>query len=404
MKIKKFTARTFSEALELVKKELSDDAIILATEETKGFWPHVEVTAAVDYDQEVQQPLRGQAAGMKRQAPETVFAGARSVRKQTPAAPPATRPSPYAAVALPATRQMAKNPVAQQCPVAQQKKAGLPSDTGTDHLKKELAELRTMIEGMKNSGYEMSLPAKKRTMVRFLQERSVREEYAYRLCDKTTDLARIESVIAADIKVKKHQGTKKAVMLIGPTGVGKTTTIAKLAAQAVKAGKKAAIINLDTYRIGASEQVRIYARILGIPLATVSTTEEFLDTLNEFSTTRDVVFVDTTGRNPRDLEYINGLAEICKTTVPLELHLLMSANTDDECMIEAYRSYRSLPIEYIAFTKIDEAVRYGALYNLLLTYQKPVAYLTTGQRVPGDIEYATVNRLASLIVNKECAA
>jgi flagellar biosynthesis protein FlhF len=70
-------------------------------------------------------------------------------------------------------------------------------------------------------------------------------------------------------------------------------------------------------------------------------------------------------------------------------------------MIEAYRSYRNLPIEYIAFTKIDEAVRYGALYNLLLTYQKPVAYLTTGQRVPGDIEHATVNRLASLIVNNE---
>jgi len=395
MKIKKFSARTFSEALELVKKELSDDAIILSTEETKGFWPHVEVTAAVDYDQEIQQPVRGQASAMKRQTSETVYAGTNSTRKQTPAT--ATRPSPYAAAALPVTRPEPKNSPAQ-------KSVGPPQDSGSDHLKKELNDLRTMIEGMKNSGYEMSLPAKKRTMVRFLQERSVREEYAYRLCDKTTDMNKIESVIAADIKVKKHQGTKKAVMLIGPTGVGKTTTIAKLAAQAVKTGKKAAIINLDTYRIGASEQVRIYARILGIPLATVTTTEEFLSTLVEFSGTRDVVFVDTTGRNPRDLEYINGLAELCKTTVPLELHLLMSANTDDECMIEAYRSYRNLPIEYIAFTKIDEAVRYGALYNLLLTYQKPVAYLTTGQKVPGDIEYATVNRLASLIVNKECHA
>jgi flagellar biosynthesis protein FlhF len=80
----------------------------------------------------------------------------------------------------------------------------------------------------------------------------------------------------------------------------------------------------------------------------------------------------------------------------------MSASGDDECMIEAYRSYRNLPIDYIAFTKIDEAVRFGSLYNLLLTYQKPVAYITTGQRVPGDIEYATVKKLASLIVSKEC--
>lgn len=389
MKIKKFTARTFSEALELVKKELSDDAIILSTEETKGFWPHVEVTAAVDYDHEIKQPIRGQAAGMKQHAPETVYTGG-GTRKQVPPEP-ATRPSPYAAAALPASR-------------AQPKSSSLPQDSGADHLKQEINDLRTMIEGMKNSGYEMSLPAKKRTMVRYLRERSVREEYAYRLCDKTTDMEKIAGVIAGDIKVKKHQGMKKAVMLIGPTGVGKTTTIAKLAAQAVKTGKKTAIINLDTYRIGASEQVRIYARILGIPLATVTTTEEFLSTLADFSGTRDVVFVDTTGRNPRDLDYISGLAELCKTTVPLELHLLMSANTDDECMIEAYRSYRNLPIEYIAFTKIDEAVRYGALYNLLLTYQKPVAYLTTGQRVPGDIEYATVNRLASLIVNKECHA
>jgi len=397
MKIKKFTAKTFSEALELVKKELSDDAIILSTEETKGFWPHVEVTAAVDYDQEIQRPLRGQASDMKRQPPGAVTSGASSTRKQTLPAAPATRPSPYAAGALPVSRPLPKSSVVP-------KSGNPPQDSSADHLKKELNELRTMIEGMKNSGYEMSLPAKKRTMVRFLQERSVREEYAYRLCDKTTDMEKITSVIAGDIKVKKHQGTKKAVMLIGPTGVGKTTTIAKLAAQAVKTGKKAAIINLDTYRIGASEQVRIYARILGIPLATVTTTEEFLSTLTEFSETRDVVFVDTTGRNPRDLDYISGLTEICKTTVPLELHLLMSANTDDECMIEAYRSYRNLPIEYIAFTKIDEAVRYGALYNLLVTYQKPVAYITTGQRVPGDIEYATVNRLASLIVNKECAA
>jgi flagellar biosynthesis protein FlhF len=319
-----------------------------------------------------------------------VYTGTGGTRKQVPPEP-ATRPSPYAAAALPASRALPKS-------------GNLPQDSGADHLKQEINDLRTMIEGMKNSGYEMSLPAKKRTMVRYLRERSVREEYAYRLCDKTTDMEKITGVIAGDIKVKKHQGMKKAVMLIGPTGVGKTTTIAKLAAQAVKTGKKTAIINLDTYRIGASEQVRIYARILGIPLATVTTTEEFLSTLSDFSGTRDVVFVDTTGRNPRDLDYISGLAELCKTTVPLELHLLMSANTDDECMIEAYRSYRNLPIEYIAFTKIDEAVRYGALYNLLLTYQKPVAYLTTGQRVPGDIEYATVNRLASLIVNKECHA
>jgi flagellar biosynthesis protein FlhF len=259
-----------------------------------------------------------------------------------------------------------------------------------------------MIEGMKNNGYELALPAKKRAVLNFLRERSIREEYALRLCDKTVEIGDIPLMLSADIKIKRHAGTRKAVMFIGPTGVGKTTTIAKLAAQAVKAGKKAAVINLDTYRIGATEQVRIYARILGIPLAMATNPAEFRNSLVKFAESRDVVFIDTTGKNPKDEEYINNMIELCKTDVPLELHLLMSANTDDECMIEAYRSYRKLPIDYISYSKIDEAVRFGSLYNLLLTYQKPVAYLTTGQRVPGDIEHATVSRLAGLIVHKEC--
>jgi len=79
----------------------------------------------------------------------------------------------------------------------------------------------------------------------------------------------------------------------------------------------------------------------------------------------------------------------------------MSANCDDEFMLEAYRFYKRLPVDYIAFTKVDEAVRFGSLYNLLLTYQKPVAYITTGQKVPGDIEFVTADKLANLIIKKE---
>jgi flagellar biosynthesis protein FlhF len=237
----------------------------------------------------------------------------------------------------------------------------------------------------------------------FLRDRHVREEFALRLCDKTSEVTDLPLLISSDIRVRRDQQPQKAVMFVGPTGVGKTTTIAKLAAQAVKAGKKAAILNLDTYRIGAIEQARIYARILGIPLITASTGEEFRRSLAKLAAERDVVFVDTTGRNPRDEQHIEEIAELCTIDIPIELHLLMSANNDDACMIEAYRTYRKLPIDYVGFSKIDEAVRFGALYNILLTYQKPVAWLTTGQRVPGDIEPATVNRLASLITTKECS-
>jgi len=373
MKIKKFTARTFSEAMEMVKKELSQDAIILSTEEKKGLRPHVEVTAAIDYketDYGVQRSGISVQSGPRKDKLET----SHSTFEQAPSYP--SRPIPYSAT--------------------------VASDDAVDDLRSEIGNLRTMIEGMKSSGYEMSLPAKKRAVLNFLVERSVRVEYALRLCDRTSEISDIPLMLSADIKIKRHTGTRKAVMLIGPTGVGKTTTIAKLAAEAVKAGRKAAIINLDTYRIGASEQSRIYARILGIPLAIATNASEFRSSLAKFSDVRDVIFIDTMGRNPKEETYINDMADLCKSAVPLELHLLMGANADDECMIEAYRSYRKLPIDYIAFTKIDEAVRFGSLYNLLLTYQKPVAYITTGQRVPGDIEHATVGRLAGLIVNKEC--
>jgi flagellar biosynthesis protein FlhF len=360
MKIKKYVARTFSEALNMVRTELTKDAVILSTEEKKGLRPHVEVTAAMDYD-----AAEVGAHGFT-YAPDDALRG------------PRTDPA-FAAPVVPSAR-----------------------DAGVEALKSELAGLRTVMEAMKNNGYELSLPAKKRALLNFLRERSVREEFALGLCDKAADESELPLLISSDIKIKRQPGASKAVMLAGPTGVGKTTTLAKLAAQAVKAGRKAAIINLDTYRIGATEQIRIYSRILGIPLVMAGSAAEFRSGLAKFASSRDVVFIDTAGRSPRDEAYIGDLAELCRTDVPLELHLLMSACADDEAMIEAHRSYRRLPIDCIAFTKVDEAVRYGSLYNLLMTYGKPVAYLTTGQRVPGDIEYATVSRLASLIVKKEC--
>jgi len=353
MKIKTFKARTFSAALDLVKKEMSNDAVILSTKEKKGLVPSVEITAGVDYDAVQKTPVQS-----------------KTVTQASAVTAPVQEP---------------------------------PKPALVDEIKDEIGSLRQAIESMKNRGYEVDLPEEKKLILAFLRKQSIRDEYAVLLCEKAKDLDDIPLLISSEIKIKRHQGMKKAVMLIGPTGVGKTTTIAKLAAQAIKNKKRACIVNLDTYRIGAVEQMRIYSNILGIPLATVSNITEFKSALAKFAQTKDVIFIDTIGRNPRDGAYIKGMDEICKAAgVPLELHLLMNANGDDEFMIESYRHYRNLPIDYVAFSKVDEAVRFGPLYNLMTTYQKPVAYLTTGQRVPGDIEYPTVNRLAGLIVNREC--
>lgn len=422
MKIKKFQARTFAEALVLVKKELSDDAVILSTEEKKGANPYVEVTAAIDYDiskTTKEYTDRGKTfldLVERIEVDDRVSIKDRLKRVQKSAAPSQaetirkvrTQGETTARHRNSAAEAVAAQPAAPSAPMPGD---GMTMDKGsaeftrlvakmTEEIKSEIENLRDTLSDMKSMGFEMALPPKKRMLLYFLRERAIREEYALLLCEKAKEIEEIPSLLLSNIQVKKHDSDMKSVMLIGPTGAGKTTTVAKLAARAIREGKKAAIINLDTYRIGAVEQVRIYARILGIPLSVVSTPKELKNSLARFAQTKDIIFIDTTGRNPRDEEYMSGLSEVCDTDVPMEVHLLMSANGDDEFLIDSYRYYRKLPVNYIAFSKVDEAVRYGSLYNLMLTYRKPVAYITTGQQVPRDIEFAGVDRLANLILKK----
>ncbi|MDA8086367.1 MAG: flagellar biosynthesis protein FlhF [Nitrospiraceae bacterium] len=362
MKIRKFKAKNFAEALELVRKELSEDAVILSSEEKSGVRPFVEVTAAVDYDLD---RAPGQAASESAgSAADRAEAGFQRFR-----------------------------------------------DELSGQFKSEISELKAVINEMKSGGafsFGPSMDRGKKALLNYLRERKIRDEFALRLCGKAKDPKDLLQLITADLKTKREQGgkTKKAFMLIGPTGVGKTTTVAKLCAKAIKEGKKAAIINLDTYRIGAGEQARIYARIMGIPLATASTPAELRVQAAGFAKTRDVIFIDTTGRNPRDDSYIEYIGDMCSAVpadlAPMELHLLMSASSDDEFMMEAYASYKRLPLDCISFTKVDEAVRFGSIYNLQMVYGKPVAYLATGQRVPDDIEFLNEQMLGNLILAKGC--
>lgn len=389
MKIKKFKAKTFSEALTLVKREFTEDAVILSTEEKKGIRPFVEITAAIDYE-------------IGRRKKDTVDKLNRKRRKDAAGQKPGAKRTGRKNSTLPVVCSPALStdfvPKESEYPEGTKHKFCDHSTTGTK---------------VKNNGSETESFRNRQMILHFLRERSVREEFAFRLCDKAKSLNDIPSLISADIRVKgggmfrefsqsppDSGGHRKAVMLIGPTGVGKTTTLAKLSALAMSDGKRVGIISLDTYRIGAVEQIRIYANIMGIPLLIASTLHDLRSRLPVFAQNRDIIFIDTSGRNPKDEMYINTLFEITQIRFPMELHLLMSANCDDECMMEAYRFYRRLPIDYISFTKVDEAVRFGSLYNLLLLYQKPAAYITTGQKVPDDIEFVTSDRLVNLILEK----
>jgi len=391
MKIKKFKAKTFTEALALVKKEFSEDAVILSTEERKGIRSFVEITAAIDYE-------------MNNKKVENTIDRRNRKREQNRVL---QKPG--------ATAGNHGHPVSPGvcAPRLLSKELQYLKTTLTDEIQHGVANLCKMIAGMKHDDRVMSLPAHKKMMLQSLRELSVKEEFALRLCEKAGNVDDIPSLLSADIKIRacntfnggppnsgECQEYKQAVMLIGPTGVGKTTTMAKLSAYAIREGKKVAMMSLDSYRIGAIEQVRIYSKIMGIPFAMSANVRELKKHLIHFAQNRDIIFIDTSGRNPKDEMHINDLLEISQIEFPLETHLLMSANYDDEFITEAYRQYSRLPIDCIAFTKVDEAVRFGSLYNLLLTCQKPISYITTGQKVPDDIELVTVNKLTNLILKK----
>ncbi|MGE5238725.1 MAG: flagellar biosynthesis protein FlhF [Chloroflexota bacterium] len=383
MKIRTFRARTFAEALALVKRDLSEQAVILSSKERRGLHPSVEVTAAVDYDLERRAVARQRREQTSDESIECPASRTEARERQ------GELEMPHDAV------QHLHRSLINGC------EAG-GNGIVAEEIKAEIQTLREAIERIAGREHDFRIPESKRQIMQYLAERSVRDDLALNICQKAQKVDDLPSLISGQVPVKDRMSGKKITMLIGPTGVGKTTTIAKLAGKAVREGKKAGIVSVDTYRIGAIEQMRIYSRIMGVPLSVVSTPGELHRSLITMAEGRDAVFVDTPGRNPSDDEYIVQLRKFCDTTVPMEVHLLMCATSDYEYMVESYKSYRRVPVDCVGFTKVDEAVRFGSLYNFLVTQGKPVAYVTTGQNVPDDIAYATSENLAQLILRKGC--
>jgi flagellar biosynthesis protein FlhF len=185
--------------------------------------------------------------------------------------------------------------------------------------------------------------------------------------------------------------------LIGPTGVGKTTTLAKVAALCLMKGlRKITLVNLDTYRIGASAQLQIYGRILRLPLEEANNREE-LGRIVEKHRDADLILIDTTGRSPNNEGQIADLRELLSAHSAIENHLLLSATTRDVDMDRIVRRFSRVPIKSYIFTKIDETEDYAPVFNQLFRDRKPLTYLTNGQNVPEDIEAASRKRMAGLI-------
>ena len=199
--------------------------------------------------------------------------------------------------------------------------------------------------------------------------------------------------------IQLSPGSPKVVAFVGPTGVGKTTTIAKLAAQfTYSESKKVAIFSLDTYRMGAVEQLRMYGEIMDVPVEVCADRSEFKRAMNAHSD-KDAIFVDTTGKSHSDHVYPAQLKYMLKDTESMETHLVLSAAAQEKSCMESLRQFSPLGIDRVLFTKLDEGTSFGPLFNFSVKSRMPLSYFTTGQRVPEDIEIARQGRVISLILN-----
>jgi flagellar biosynthesis protein FlhF len=226
-----------------------------------------------------------------------------------------------------------------------------------------------------------------------LQQKSfVREKIAEQLEKQLPTAGPIQRVKATGPHV---------VALIGPTGVGKTTTIAKLAAKLkLDEKRKVGLITIDTYRIAAIDQLKKYADIIKTPLKVVGSPEDLRDAVGSMADC-DFVLIDTAGRSPKDTLKLNELKTFLDAARPEEVHLVLSSTASREAVELAIERFGDVRIDKLIFTKLDEARSIGTVIGVVRTVKKPLSYITTGQDVPADIEVARGKRVAQLILGSE---
>jgi flagellar biosynthesis protein FlhF len=190
------------------------------------------------------------------------------------------------------------------------------------------------------------------------------------------------------------------VAFVGPTGVGKTTTIAKLISIYAHRGKEVGVITNDTYRIAAAEQIRRVAQLVGVPIRVCPRPQDIEAALQEFAN-RDLVLIDTAGRSQKNAQRMDELKEVLAAVKPDETHLVVSMTTQPETIVDVAERFAVCGYDRLVVTKLDEALKVGVVLDVLSRVQAELSFITTGQEIPRDIEVADSGRLAALILGEE---
>ncbi len=218
-------------------------------------------------------------------------------------------------------------------------------------------------------------------------------------------LAEMIPAVAEPPKPRRAKdGRPLTIALVGPTGVGKTTTIAKLAATyKLRHGKSVGLITSDTYRIAAVDQLRTYANIIGLPLEVAMTPADMKAACRKLSQ-RDVILIDTAGRSPSDAARLEELREFIDAANPHETHLVLSSASSEKTMVSAAERFATAEPDRVIFTKLDESVGFGVIVNAARRIGVKLSFITTGQEVPDHLEPGRPERLATLILDGELDA
>ncbi len=371
-----------SEAMKQIRVELGNEAVILNSKEVEsggflGFFTkkNIEVIAAVDT--------------------------APTVRKSTKPKPQQKKP---------VTNVVPEQPIIKQTTVKTD-----------DKLEKEVKELKTIVNGISSSiatQFEDYPDVLKKVNQLFIDQDmspNIRIDVMKKLLKKwyildTETVSENEvlqwakEVLATTVGSVEMGGftfNKKFLNLVGPTGVGKTTTIAKIAAHCMlNHHKKVAFITTDTFRIAAIDQLKTYAKILNVPVEVAYSVEDFKKAKEKLSN-YDVVLVDSAGRNFLNQLYIDELKKVIDFDEEMETYLVLSLASKYRDMATIYEQFSRIHINKVIFTKKDETFSHGAMINLVHEYGVGVSYITNGQSVPDDIIEGSIDEIVNSLIEVE---
>jgi flagellar biosynthesis protein FlhF len=405
MKIKRFTAETMREAIRKVRDTWGPDAVILSN---KKLGNGVEITAAIDFEEEEVEKLAAEMA----QAPPATEATVQPINRTTSVRPEAATLRQAATPTNTSPQSSQASRLLNPYPVSDNPAAACQDNASPDllsDLRQEISDLRGLIEGELTQMAWREIGQRnprKAALIHKLNSLGLKRELCTKLVSQNAmheddNAAWKQALIelAAMLVEGDHQllETGGTYAIIGSTGVGKTTTVAKLAAQyALRHGTdKIGLITTDCFRIGGVDQLSTFGKLFDIPVFLATDRLELSDILDQLSD-KDLILIDTAGMSQRDMELSKQLATLTGAGHDIQFYLTLSATAQQAITSEIMRVFSDITLAGTVVTKVDEAASLGGVLNALITYQLPTFFISNGQKVPEDLHLGSAIELVKI--------